>query len=365
MPLSVDSPIRNAEIYSFKELKPGKVFLLNGHQGDQLVVKNEYTGVGGMAPVKPSNTVMKVVDPRVKMKVLENGEVEALRSYATELKTALSSLRGAAKRGPNVDIDKAVNGLWTAISQAGPGIWMKMSMQQVQDLDHAVINALEVNSASALDPFITALTNKGGLEKLGEIVAADAFIGNTDRFETFRTETRQMSFPAGGKMYPFQFRALGNVGNVFIALDEAGNYTPFPLDFFDPNGPFQRFERLEATEANRGAWPGRVLVTRELRLNYARNIVADLENLLSLGRPAMILNRFEWTKLGRDASERMEKGMADATERIQARMQEKMAGKVAYFPDALMDRCRVLSGLDAPSPNVAQQIAAGLAAFTD
>jgi hypothetical protein len=240
---------------------------------------------------------------------------------------------------------------------------MKMSMQEVQDLDHAVINALEVNSASALEPFITALSNKGGMEKLGEIVGADAFIGNTDRFEAFRTTHRQMSFPAGGKMYPFQFRALGNVGNVFIALDEAGNYTPSPLDFFDPNGPFQRFEKLEPMEQSRGPWPGRVLVTKELRLNYARNIVADLENLLSLGAPTMILGRFEWTKLGRNAADRMEKGMADVKDRIQARMQEKMAGRIPYFPEALLDRCRVISGLDPASPNVAKQIADALAAF--
>jgi hypothetical protein len=84
MPLSVEMPIRNAEIYSFKELKAGKVYVLNGNQGEQLVVKNEYTGVGGTAPIKPSNTVMKVVDPRVKMKVLENDEVGALRSYAQD-----------------------------------------------------------------------------------------------------------------------------------------------------------------------------------------------------------------------------------------------------------------------------------------
>jgi hypothetical protein len=353
MPLSMEMPIRNAEIYSFKELKRGKVFVLNGTQGEQLVVKSEYTGSGGMAPIKPSNTVMKVVDPRAKVKVLQDDELLALRTYATELKDALSSFRQVAT--PNGEIDKAVTSLWTAVSQPGPGIWLKMSMQQVQDLDHAVIQALEVNRASALEPFIAALSNAGGMEKLGEIVAADAFIGNTDRFEAFRSNPRQIQFPAGGKMYPFNFRALNNVGNVFIALNEAGTYTPYPLDFIDPNGPFQRFERLAASEASRGAWPGRVLAAKELRLNYARNIVADLENLLSLGKPSLFL-----TKLGRNAADRLEKGMAAAKDRIQARMQQKMAGRAVDFPDALLDRCRVLSGLDPAPANVAAEMAASL-----
>jgi hypothetical protein len=356
MPLSMELAFTNADICSCKMLKRGKVFLLMGLQGEQLVVKNENPGPGQTAAIfKPSNTVMKVVDPRVKVKPLQNNEISALQTFATEAQNNLRNLSGVVKAELDNGIREAVACLSEVTLKPVTGnIWIKMRLQEVQDLEHAVARAIEVHRGSALEPFINALSNKGGMEKLGEIVAADAFIGNTDRFVPFGSKIGSVSVLSGGKLYPFAARTLCNIGNVFIGLNEAGKLAPSPLDFLDPNGPFQRFGRLADTEMERGKpWPGRVLVTKELRLRYARNIVADLENLLTLGKPS-----FFWTKLGRNSADRLEAGMAAAKDRIQARLLQKMDGRVPNFPEAMLDRCRALSGLDPAPGNIAAMMAA-------
>lgn len=109
----------------------------------------------------------------------------------------------------------------------------------------------------------------GVLEKLGEIVAADAFNGNQDR----------VNFNGTGKKWDGQMLlCLQNPGNIFVG-DGGGALTVLGLDVFDPYGSFKDWGTLnEGAEA----YPGRILRTDAgaKRLELARKLAADIERIL-------------------------------------------------------------------------------------
>jgi hypothetical protein len=337
MPLNIDAPIRNWDISSVCILKRGKVFKIIGFQGDSLVLKVDNAD-NVLSKVKPANTVMKAVDPRVKVKVLKPEELAELDRFITDFDDMCEFFAEMTDlKADYVPRDaKAAVAQLTKTLKVPASAWTKMQTLDLRDLEGAIESAGAGNGESPLKIFAKALSSTGGLEKLGEIVAADAFIGNTDRFSSDLNPKPRKIGP-----YTILLKSLVNVGNVFIALNPSGKYEPLPLDFLDPYGPFERMERLGTLEKdaqNPRIWPGRVLATKELRAAYAEKIAEDLENLLNpTGR------RLFFPMLGFCAASRVQRGMVSAMRKIRARLQQKYPGG---WPPAFRDRFNVLDGLE-------------------
>jgi hypothetical protein len=165
-----------------------------------------------------------------------------------------------------------------------------------------------------LQSFILALTTAGGLEKLGKIIAADLFNGNTDRFFPGSKGTKTI----GG--VTFSLRCLVNVGNVFAVISTGGPETG-ALDFIDPNSLFKNMhEALATAESNAGVlWPGRTLVQKKTRDAFAADCIHDLEALLDPKKSKLRLT----TKLGRNADGRLAAGMVQGAQLIKAKLEQK------------------------------------------
>ena len=152
-----------------------------------------------------------------------------------------------------------------------------------------------------------ALKRSGGLEKLGEIIAADLFNGNTDRFGP------PYNLNPGRGPGGIPLAAIYNVGNVFVACDGKGRGKPIGLDNFDPAG-----ESKDVNSANldKKQWGGMLLRPSERanRETYAGLIITDLEALLGPRNRKIPLGTTK--RLGNARKARLTKGMVSGAKKL-------------------------------------------------
>jgi hypothetical protein len=328
MPLSLMQPIRFDDISGIDSLKPYKVFLLRGIGIDEgLVVKSEGKDLTDIRPL--ANSVMKAVDPQARVKTLDMAELQAIKDFVDAYSDYVEALHLIPVP------EKALQELRKVFSypdSSNPAMWTKMEKLQLRSLDSTLSLPNDDDRDCVLDQFAKALSRNNGLGKLGEIVAADAFIGNTDRFEPFGSVAPYMG-PAVGRGYKYNItlKSVRNVGNVFIALNaDSGRFEPSPVDYLDPNSVFERFQPLAASERV-GQWPGRALLTKAARLEYAQKIAEDLERLLNpRGRRRLI------PLLGLNAVSQIEAGMVSGARKIYTKLGEKFNTKP--MPESVRER---------------------------
>jgi hypothetical protein len=268
--LSLRTPITAEEIYKVTELAPGHpVYQLDGwgdgHRIDSIVLKLES---GNARDVQYAAMMMNIVDRNSTQVVLTPQEMQELKTWAG----------GGAV--PDVDTFRVAQKLATALGQ--PGSWMKMGLKQLKTLDDAVGKRLDPNNPDKADVRVIAkaLKDSGGLEKLGEIIAADLFNGSNDRF----------AYPplagAGqaGKYPGILLRSVQNVGNVFVACNGNGSGRPVGLDNYDPFGETRHVEGVSAQQMDLSdqTWGGHLFLKRNnvLREDFAGAVISDLEALL-------------------------------------------------------------------------------------
>jgi hypothetical protein len=304
----------------FKEMK---VWLLKGFNNDSVVIKTDAVETPQYKSAMP---FLKVVDPRAKLKILGPSEQSALREFVRAYEAFAAELR---TMGVESDASEAaaIEGLKSQLQYT----FVKMEAQKVATLDNAATERLTGGGKTSLRSFTVALKSPGGLEKLGNVIAADLFIGNTDRF-----------YP--GKVTPQVFggiqlnlRCLVNIGNVFIA-QHGGMYEVGALDFMDPNSLFKDInaplgpieQRLETK------WPARTLADRTARHSFAKDVIHDLEKILGPRKSSFSLK----TKLGSDAVSRLETGMVQGAKKLQQKMELK------YNPNrwtpGIMERYKII-----------------------
>ncbi|MHB1712955.1 MAG: hypothetical protein ACYCV7_16430 [Acidimicrobiales bacterium] len=315
MPLAIDKPLLASDIMEARELKDGKIFLLKGRDGSRLVLKAEPKITGDK--IKATAPVLKAIDASIKMKPLTQPEVLQLKQFLRSWKMYVEFIKLVSGTDTNLPISadekKSMDELETCVNQYGTGSTSgrsdiaKMSYTQMSTLSVALkVENKPSNDASwdearsIFGQFVKTLNQSGGLEKLGQIVAGDFFIGNEDRFDS---SGNGMQVQLYGEKH--RLKVIYNLGNVIIVKDAKGKSRPSMLDYMDPNTDFLDLNQTLSTMGRSQDWPMRVLLDRTTRHAFAENLVDDLEYIL---KPEKSL--FGFNKLGGSrASNRVNNGI--------------------------------------------------------
>ncbi len=317
MPLSMTSQIRMDEIDDVDVLRPGTVYCLIGLNGEKLVVKSEAANLT-TASFNTTKAAMKIVDANAaNTKALTDGEKLAIKTFAEGMKGVIDFM--TEHRIPGAKPSASIADLIANFQQNPHALWYKMPYAQLTDMKDALGKRVGgVVDKSPMKAFADALSAKGGLESLGAIIACDLFIGNSDRFNP--KEGSKLTF--GNRQ--FDFRVIKNIANIFLAKNGSSSSVT-GMDFVDPSTGFRHYDMTldEVKQSYNEDWLGDVLVNKAERHAFAGLVIEDLELVLCPNR-----KRFSpFTKLGRDAQKRLEKGMVDGGKRILAGLEQKYKTK--------------------------------------
>lgn len=315
----------------------GKVFLLIGPADEKIVIKTDADIKD--ATVRSASIVATAIDKNVKVAVLDKTEKDAVIAWIKDWEAEEAWFKTNMGKEYRAGEKDAVDSLKNSINYKGPEPWFKMAALEVKDLEGALEKRL-AGDKSEIKAFTATLVAKGGLEKLGQVIAADMFNGNTDRFKPTwaigPTDTVNGVTTIGNRK--FNLRVLINVKNVFVAATKAGLEIS-ALDYIDPNSRFKDFTvALAAAEANAGyQWLGKVLVDKKLRSAFADDIVHDLEKILNPNKSKLSLK----TKLGSNAAARLIAGMITGAAAIKTKLDKKYP--VATRPAAVKERIDLIA----------------------
>ena len=306
--LNMKTEFTEQDINDIKIFRSGTVFKLEGWANDVLVLKVEPANVMPETFL-PTKRAMKLVDPMAgATKQLSANEKRALRSFAQahhDLAALLTDQRVAAYANQGGCAQWASEILATINNP----LWYKMPLQNMSDLGQALNNRMqEQPDKGLLREFQVALTGKGGLESLGKIVACDLFSGNMDRFNP--GEGSKKTYGAT----TLAFRVVKNITNIFIG-GTGTSRSLTGMDFIDPTAAFRWFSQTIAeVKSNYDVkhWSGEYLTSKSKRQKFCKDIIWDLNLILSGGKSqrleeSVFARKKTW--LGGDAKDRLEAGM--------------------------------------------------------
>ena len=330
--LSLRTPLKAEDIYKVSELAPGHpVFQLDGwgdgsNKIDSIVLKVES---GNARDVQYATLMMNLVDKNSAQVVLTPQELQELRTWARSSDV------------PDVETFRVAQKITQTLGQ--PGTWLKMGLKQLKTLDDAVGKRLDPNNPDKADVRVIAkaLKNHGGLEKLGEIIAADLFNGSNDRF----------AYPAlqgagqAGKYPGILLRTIQNVGNVFVACDGNGSGKPVGLDNFDPFSQSRYIEGAQAQQMDLSdqTWGGHLFLKRNAasREDFAGAVVSDMEALLGpRNRKSQFLSQ---NRLGTARKKRILAGIDSGAKKIHDKFQAlRRTANGRQFPEGIARKLTAL-----------------------
>jgi len=248
MPIPVLKPEIINNIHTF-ELDPTgnwknnrPAWLLDLGAYGNAVLKAEVSGSGPQAMAEASakwgGKLMKQISPLAKPSLITPAEKQVLLGLPDDKFTNLL----------HRDYLKGV---------LGAPIFIFYKMEFVENLKSAEKMVAENKG----DKLMLKLKNKDTMVKLGEIIAADMFNGNEDRFN--------------------KKGDVVNVGNIVFQKMADKTYTPVGLDFFEAGGQFSGAHKSGYGDLN--TWSGATLRTKEARNNLARNVLTSLNALNATG----------------------------------------------------------------------------------
>ncbi len=337
--LSLNSPILADDIGEVVELKTDVVYLLRGHNGDKVVVKAEGVNKDQLRSV---NMTVKTVFPSAKSMIVTTGEAMAVNQYIASLEYKVGVWEETGLPFDRTELE-AVGRLKMALTQHGARPLVKMAaLNEVQNLMDALQQRLGPNrDKSGVREFTAALNAKGGLEKLGKLIAIDFFNGNADRFDWALAKGGSFAF---GTDESFKPRYMTRPNNVFLAVTNGGAPEVVPLDFIDSTSSYSALKgdlnrslaEDEAVDFISREWPGRILADKKRRKEFAEGVVHDLELVLNPHKGKYSLR----TKLSFGAAGRVEEGMVDGAKLIRGRLEAKY--RTQGWPRGAEDRYRIL-----------------------
>ncbi len=332
--MNLNMPIPTQSIQSIRQLAEGHpVFLVNIENGC-FVVKAEDTQVN--RNLKDQLEIMNVIDPNAFTRVLTKPELMGLRDWVRQNGDSLEETRNGYM------LDKLSGALrppmpppmrGAAIQRMQESVWIVMHAKaNLKDLEGAGKKRQEGDKTEVRE-IAKALNEPGTLEKLGEIIAADAFNGNQDR----------VNFEGHGKRWEengqkFSLECIQNPGNFFVA-QQGGKSTVFGLDSFDPTNQFKDLDTF-AKASDGFNYPGTVLRqdAGPARQALAQKIVNDMEMILGPRNRKII---FASTKrLPQDATARLVRGMQSGALKILNHLKSKYRGRPQS--QAFQERLRAL-----------------------
>jgi hypothetical protein len=326
------SPVVQSDIESIVALSHNHtVFLLNGFQDDCVVVKKEWRG--SATNMQNVNRVMMAIDPASRVSAMGPSEVTAIQNFAQSI--------GAA----NPTDAHLVQLLNHAFNHSNSGFWCRMDLQQLTDADSALKAAAFNKDKSGVRQIAAILNRPGGLERLGEIIAADAFAGNGDRF-AFQIPIKDQRIGVSwahkatmGFKKVTNFWYLLNEGNVIFSL--GNDPKPAGLDAFDGNSEFTKWSGPLQKNMSQEHWPGHLLRPDGVnaRRTYTERIAEDLN--VVLGQRNRRLPVFSKLRLQKDAGQRLLNGMNQGAEKIRVHLTSKYESRL--MPQGLSERFAALT----------------------
>jgi hypothetical protein len=328
--LSLRTSIKAAEIESVVMYKELKVFRIDGYPegmapARSIVIKGE--GVTGQR-VQHATVAARAIDPLAAVVPVNPLEIAELKRFATDYVGLSHLLQGSPLKTLHTDTSlKAAQTLLAALNAQG-NTWVKMESLKVTSLMGALENAAD-GDKTALRAFTKALTDGGGLEALGRIVAADLFNANGDRigvstgvYKTMIGDGRDGKPPAK-HIFELSLKVVQNVGNLMIvaANPQQEKMKLSMLDYVEPG--FNELADInmplaDAEKARDQLLPIRVLADKKTRKEFAGDIVDDLEMLLN---PRQKRGFFSSRRLGMNARSRMDSGLLDGCKLILKRLE--------------------------------------------
>ena len=327
MTLSMTSEIRASEIIDVKCFKQLKVYLLRGTDGSDIVIKIDAVGT---EQLKNTGKVIKAIDPVAKMKMLTATERHELNEYCKNVEDLDKFFKDLATDIPDIVSPfagqaDAVAMLKQSLSFSDP--FVKMIKQTIHNIED-IVTSRGTGSKDLMRQFVSGLKATGGLEKLGQIIAADLFNGNSDRFFPDRKKVVTIG------PFKFNIRVTVNLGNIMMIVT-ANGLTATALDYADPNSTSKSYTN-KMTDDQKKRWSGSVLAKTSLRHKFAEDVIHDLEQFFNPKKSAFSMR----TKLGRDAVSRLEKGMKQGTRQIVAALSARPNN-----PVGLVDRLAIVASV--------------------
>jgi hypothetical protein len=337
--LDVRNKISYSSIAGLKKIATSHrpVFLLVGWRGDKVVGKHETSPNVDDSVVKFSNTVMRAVDPGVKIVPLDPQEVMDIRDWIAD---RLSEV--AENQRVGIPDQAKPDEIYFDQMMGAPGQWTKMAPEQgfttLEDAHKAFQAAHRDKGPSR--KLAAALNASGGLEALGAIVVADAFSGNSDRFHPGTWDNLGVHTKGGAGTY----KALVNLGNVILTADGNGQLRPIGLDPIETGASVQTGLASTLVLVDQShEWAGYILASTpvaQARLKgYAEMIVDDLN--VALGPRSRRFPGLRKERLDKDAAIRLLTGMNTAKLQLAQKLRGRInSGKAT--PQLILDKINAL-----------------------
>lgn len=317
--MNIGLPIPAGTIQRIKQLSHGHPVFLVTLTGGACVIKSE--GGGNIRTSQLANPIeiMNAIDAHAPTRVLGPKEMMAIRTWvqghAADVEEGnagyLASELAAALRPPMPGQGPQYTRVFI-VMQAKQNL-TDLESEGLKGMGRDADGTITVRDKTGVKALHQVFKQPGVLEKLGEIVAADAFNGNQDR----------VNFNGTGKKWDGQMLlCLQNPGNIFVG-DGGGALTVLGLDVFDPYGSFKDWGTLnEGAEA----YPGRILRTDAgaKRLELTRKLAADIERILGPRNRTFAFQK--QTRLPVDAVARINRGLETGAAKVLAFMKQKYVG---------------------------------------
>lgn len=313
--MDINRPLPMHAITHIEQLAKGHPVWRVDFGPDSIVIKDE--SVAKASYVSDPMEVMQVVDRDAPTKIITKGPLLQLRAWVQRNGPAV------VEKDPGFLLDDLNQALAVPIpgqAPVRPTVFFAMPMKQnLRDLHDAGLGKRGGNKAIVKE-LHAAFKQQGVLEKLGEILAADAFIGNQDRvnFEAVKGGNQKgRRWPDPEDLAPgesrIQLQCIQNPGNFFVA-DENGRATVLGLDVVDPGSLFK-----DLTSWNHNAWyPGQLLRTSAAadRANILGKVMADMNAIMGPRNRSMFKPTAKKTYMPSNSVQRMDRGMGSGASKL-------------------------------------------------
>ena len=367
-PLSVKTRLHLKDIVGLSKLDNVRaVYLLAGSAGSKIVIKRDKASSIGRSNFGNSENdprsmrhtfrTMKAVDAKTASKQLSKREMENIKHFAREIKVGSKNLNPYAYH--DSETTKIADKLLMDLKAPGV-VWMKTDFfQGLVDLEAAAGKARSQSRDKAgVRAFAAALSAKGGLEKLGQIIAADAFNGNTDRFELkkysadeYKNAVKENTLPQLTKLYDVDKKRfcdcetwrLVNAGNVAICLQD-NIVKPVGIDPWSGSSALRNLESGNDPDTfdDIVKWSGVMLKDdqQQYRSDLGIDIADDLERLL--GPRNRKLGFLSTNRLPRDAAARIALGIEQGAKILKSTLVPKVRRDSKGMPKGILKRMELL-----------------------
>ncbi len=290
-------------------LAPGHpVYLLTMNAGDQFILKGEAKAVGGRDAREMRKgmnfgfEVAKKVAHGAASRALDNIEqrnIQQLFNRGDLDQNSVSGLQNDYKAGQQWVLMQYVSGLTDLGAITG------YKGGKLMDSDKTGAAGLGAQR------LLIQLKSKDNLERLGRLIAVDAFLGNGDRFD-LSSDNR-----------------LQNAGNLFFR-SKNGNLSIRGLDPVDPNSQWAKFDQdlttVKKAVTKNDQWFGLDLVTDQGRKRLADRVIASLNYLLISMMDPRNTGSANSYKLGSKHRKHILAGIKEATKEIKTLCKSRLSG---------------------------------------